>query len=310
MSDRVDDLLDERIDGSIESVVWHRSSGDARIGLVNSITDDDRALLTTVILDVEDDTLRIHGDNSMWLPADGDVLDAAIRSLARTCSASTNSIDDEEPLRDSLLDLDAETIGDYQLVDDYDPTSSSDDWKADEGADEMDAVHDRLAEVLDDPDRMIRLEFGGKAPWEGEPQRVPRHPDQIGGNYGVEAGEETDLVIVDVDDMELAPVDEMPETLRVESPHGGIHLYYHVPEFVAYSRDRFDGVANPHTSFGEVRAGDGYVVGPGSTLDSCKYDDCCSEDDPGQYALDDAPIATIEPETLGELLAPFRGESK
>jgi len=300
MSDRVDDLLEERIDGTIESVVWHRSSGDARIGLVTSLTDDDRAMLTTVILDVEDDTLRIHGDNSMWLPGDGDVLDAAIRSLARTCSAATDSIDDEEPLRNSLLDLDAEAIGDYQLVDDYDPSDSGGDWKADEGADEMDVVHERLAEVLEDPDRMIRLEFGGKAPWEGEPQRIPRHPDAIGGNYGVEAGEETDLVIVDVDDMELAPVDEMPETLRVESPHGGIHLYYHVPGAVAHFADRFDK-ENPHQEWGEVRAGDGYVVGPGSTLDDCKHD-CCTPDDPGEYVLEDAPIETLDPETIADLL--------
>ena len=29
-------------------------------------------------------------------------------------------------------------------------------------------------------------------------------------------------------------------------------------------------------------------------------------DDPGEYVLDDAPIATVDAETIGDLLAPYR----
>jgi len=305
LTDAVDQLLDERLDGEIESVVWYRSRGSARYALVGSLTEDGRAWLSTVLLDVEDDTLRVL-DNSMWLPADSNVLDAAIRSLARTCNAATESVEDADPMRESLLSFDADEFGEYAIEDEYDPSSGSEDWKATEGADEMDVVHERLAESpVSNADRLIRLEFGGKAPWEGEPQRVMRSPDEIGGNYGVEVSEDYDLVILDVDDTEEAPVSSMPTTLRSESPHSGEHRFYHVPGWREHFRERFDGVLNPHPSWGEIRSQDGYVVGPGSTLTDCKHG-CCTEDDPGEYVLDDAPVETVEAEALGDLLEPYR----
>lgn len=303
--DRVDDLLDVRLDGEIESVVWYRSRGSARYALVTSLTDDGRAWLSTVLLDVDDETLRVL-DNSMWLPADPEVLDVVTRSVARTCSAAADSLDDADgPLSESLLDLDAETFAGYRLDDDYSPDDSGD-WKADEGADEMDVLQERFVEAGVEPaDRFIRLAFGGKAPWEGESQRIMRSPDEIGGNFGVEVDEDDSLVLLDVDDMETAPLDEIPETLSVESPHGGVHFYFAVPGWLDHFRDRFSTL-NPHPSYGEIRSQDGYVVGPGSELTDCKYPDCCTEQDPGHYLLDDRPVAEIDPEVLGDLVEPYR----
>ena len=306
-TDAVDELLAERIDGEIEATVWYRSRGSARYALVGSLTDDGRAWLSTVLLDLDDDTLRVL-DNSIWLPADRDVLDVALRTMARTANAAAGSVDADAPMRDSLLDFDADEIGGYEIADDYEPRDPGEDWKATDGAPERYDVHERLAESpIETADRLIRLEFGGKAPWEGEPQRIMRAPEEIGGNYGVEVSDDDDLVIVDVDDLESAPIADLPETLRSESPHGGEHRFYHVPGWREVFPARF-GVDNPHPSWGEIRSQDGYVVGPGSELTSCKHDDCCSDDDPGTYDLDDAPIATIDADDLADLIATGREE--
>jgi hypothetical protein len=303
--DRVEDLIHDRIDGDIETILWYRSCAETHYALVAALTDDDRLSLTTVILDVDDETVRIHGDNSMWLPAEPDILDGVIRSVARSLNAATDSIEDDEPMRDSLVTFAADEIGGYVVEDDYDPGDS--DWKADEGADEMDTVHERLEDSpIETADRMIRLEFGRKRPWEGEPQRIMHSPDEVGGTYGVEVSEDDDLVILDVDDMETAPLDSMPDTLRSESPHGGEHRFYHVPGWQAVFNDRF-GLDNPHPSYGEVRSQDGYVVGPGARLTDCKHG-CCTEDSPGEYVLDDAPIATVAAEAFADLIEPFRGD--
>lgn len=307
MTDTVAQLLEQRVDGEIQSVAWYRSSGAARYALVSSLTDDGRAWLSTVLLDTEDDALRVL-DNSLWIPADGDVLDVAIRSLARTANEATDSLDgDAEPMTDSLLGFDAEEFAAYELTDDYDPAAEGDDWKETGGVAERWEVHDRLEDSpIGNADRMIRLEFGGKAPWEGEPQRVMRPPGEIGGNYGVEVSQDDALVIVDVDDAAAAPLERLPETLRSESPHDGEHRFYHVPGWRETFRTRF-GVENPHPSWGEIRSQDGYVVGPGCELTDCKHG-CCTEDDPGEYDLDAAPIATVDAGELADLIATGREE--
>ena len=304
----VRELLADRVDGTIESVVWYKSNGSARYALVGSTTDDGRAWLSTAVLDVEDDTLRVL-DNSMWLPAEGEILDAAIRSLARTTNAATDALDDSEgSMRDSLLDFSADEFDDYELVDDYDPSGDSP-WQENEGPSEMYDVRERLAESpIETPDRLIMLEFGGKAPWTGFGTRELHAPEEIGGNYGVEVTEDDDLVIVDVDDVEAADLDDLPETLRSESPHGGYHLFLHVPGWREAFRERFD-VENPHPPWGEIRSQDGYVVGPGCRLTDCKHEDCCTEDDPGEYVMTDREIATVDADVLADVLADARGES-
>lgn len=310
MTDRVDDLLDERIDGEIESVVWHSETLQTAYGLVVSVLDEpgrEMISLSTVILDRDDETLRVHGKNSMWLPAETGVLDGAIRSLARASNATTDAIpEDRDPMVDSLLDPSGDDLMAVEIEDDYDPLDEADDWKASEGVDGIDRVHERLDDApIQNPDRLIRLEWGQKDPWSGEPQRIMRSPDEIAGNYGVEVDEDDDLIVLDIDDLVDAPLDRLPETLRSESPHDGEHRFYHCPGWREAFRERFS-VLNPHPSWGEIRASDGYVVGPGSELTQCKHEDCCTEDDPGQYVLDDAPIATIDAEILVDLLAESR----
>lgn len=307
-SERVADLLEERIDGEIESVAWYNSRQGTHYGLVTALRGNGTVALTTVILDTGDETLRIHADNSMWLPAEPDTLDVAIRSLARASNAATGSIDDVDPMTESLLEFSAEEIGDHEISDDYEPGDDDEPWQASSGPEEMGEVHSLLEESpIETADRLIRLEFGRKDPWSGEAQRVMRGPDEIGGNYGVEVDADDDLVILDVDDLEAAPVDEMSESLRSESPHGGEHRFYHVPGWRETFKDRF-GVENPHGTWGEVRAGDGYVVGPGSELTECKHG-CCTESDPGEYVLDSAPIATVDAEELADLIATGRGDA-
>lgn len=302
----VDSLLGERIDGEIQSVVWHRSQGSTHIGLVTSIRENETVALTTVVLDLDDETLRVHSKNSMWLPAEGPTIDAAIRSLARSCNAITGSVSTDEPMTESLTEFDAETIGAHTLTDDYEPSQASGDWKETQGRPERYDVHERLTDSpIENADRLIRLEFEAKAPWAGEPQRIMRSPQEIGGNYGVEVGEDDDLVIIDIDDVDEAPTEDFPETLGSRSPHGGSHHFYHVPGWRDHFRERFGGVLNPHPSWGEIRSQDGYVVGPGSILTGCKHG-CCTDDEPGRYVLIDAPIATVDAADVGDLIAPYR----
>lgn len=310
MTDTVEELLAERIDGEIESVVWHNGSQGTYYGLVTALRpSNDTITITTVVLDLDDETLKIHHKNSMWIPAEGATLDAMIRSLARATNAASGAIDGDEPMLESLVEFDPEAIQGYELEDDYDPADGGKDWKETDGRAERYDVHDRLLESpIENADRLIRLEFSGKAPWEGEPQRVMYPPEEIGANYGVEVDEDDDLVILDVDDMAEAPLEEIPETLGCRSPHGGEHYYLHVPGWREEFRDRFGGVENPHPSYGEIRSQDGYVVGPACILTDCKHEECCTEDDPGVYELVDAPIATISAEALGDLIEPFRGD--
>ena len=307
MTDSVRELIRERVDGSIESIVFHSDAG-AYYGFVTSLRDDDTAAITTIVLDVDDETLKVHSKNSMWVPADPDTLDQLTRSIARTTSAANGSVDDADTLTESSVGFPVDEMLSYELDDDYSPGDDDGDWKASSGADEMDQVFERLVDSpIQNAERLIRLEFGEKRPWDGEPQRVMRHPDQIGGNYGVEVAEDDELVILDVDDVVQAPTDEIPDTLGCRSPHGGQHYYLHVPGWRETFREQFD-VLNPHPEYGEVRSQDGYVVGPGSELTTCKYRDCCTDDDPGTYELVDEPIATIQPDQFVELVAPFRGD--
>jgi hypothetical protein len=131
-----------------------------------------------------------------------------------------------------------------------------------------------------------------------------RSPEEIGGNYGVEVTDSDELVILDLDDMTVAAengIGALPTTLSTKSPHGGRHLYYHVPGWREAFTEAF-GVANPHPSYGEIRSGDGYVVGAGSELTGCDYDDCCSEESPGEYELVDEPIASVDAQQIVEVI--------
>lgn len=81
-----------------------------------------------------------------------------------------------------------------------------------------------------------------------------------------------------------------PTPFTVQSPHDGEHRYYAVS----------GTVRNVKPGWGEVRAENQYVVGPGSALTECKHG-CCSPDSPGEYPVDrDLPVARIGVEDLPE----------
>jgi hypothetical protein len=101
-------------------------------------------------------------------------------------------------------------------------------------------------------------------------------------NYGVAGGD--GWLIVDVDAgkngfASLLDVD-LPETLTVRTPGGGLHMYYRGPD-VATSVDRVaPGI--------DIRSKGGYVVGPGSVFDDADG----AKGYRGAYTLiDDRPIA-------------------
>lgn len=181
--------------------------------------------------------------------------------------------------------------------------------------DDPQRLHDRLqaADIATD-ERYIRCEKGEKRSLDHD-TRLSEPPAQ---NYGVYATAADNLVLVDIDDYGdvddetgLNAVRALQDTLTVETPHGGTHRYYYVETDddgrlpAAAMLDRFD-VKNPAPSWGEVRAANQYVVGPGSQLAGCDKDGCetCATDDGGRYRItDDREIATISAEAFCAALA-------
>lgn len=118
---------------------------------------------------------------------------------------------------------------------------------------------------------------------------------EVEGNYAIMPVR--DLVVIDIDEPDSVPdeIRDLPNTLVVESPHGGYHLYYLV-----------DGdIGNGQFEWGEIRSDGWYVMGPGSVIDhdgSC--DDDCSLSGEGRYELSKArEPARITPEQLPEQTA-------
>jgi hypothetical protein len=81
-------------------------------------------------------------------------------------------------------------------------------------------------------------------------------------------------------------LDDFGDTLTVQTPSGGIHLYYWSALPVAQGA----GVLGKHSGV-DVRAGNGYVVGPASVIDGKAYS-----------VINDAPIAS-----MGKLASLFKG---
>lgn len=146
----------------------------------------------------------------------------------------------------------------------------------------------------------------------------------------------------DADNNGLEAVSALADTLTVESPHTdgetGGHRYFHidadrgVDEFdvesvlsryidengdptetylaakddpVALTIAEAFGTPNPQPSWGEVRAVNQYVVGPGSQLGGCRKDWCdtCATRDGGWYRVaHDAAIATVTAEEFVDAL--------
>jgi hypothetical protein len=174
-------------------------------------------------------------------------------------------------------------------------------------------VADRFAETDLAEDRFINVLDGEKGTHDhdtrySDPREVP------GTNYGIYP--DSGLVDIDIDDYGDATDDagqagvlDLPDTLTAASPHTdgypGGHRYYHVTGDVADALESAFGTANPQPSWGEVRAVNQYVVGPGSQLDGCDkaWCDKCATPTGGRYRVaTNEPIATISAETLVEAL--------
>lgn len=175
-------------------------------------------------------------------------------------------------------------------------------------------LRERLAEAGLTESRFIPVENGSKASKISHNDASNRLNDfnSLAGNYGVYAGANPQkdrwLIDVDIDDYDedadddaLEAVNELPETLTIESPHTdgetGGHRYYCIDaKDVAGSIEELAGAENPKMSWGEIRVKNQYVVGPGSQLDGCDKDWCedCSKPDGGRYEIaKDRPIAEI-----------------
>lgn len=181
-----------------------------------------------------------------------------------------------------------------------------------ENADAKRIVAERFAEAGLATDRFINVCDGEKGTRDHD-TRYSDPRDVPGQNYGVYPGD--GLVDIDIDDYGedtdasgLRAVLALPETLTAASPHTdgepGGHRYYHVTGDATDALEAAFGTANPQPSWGELRAVNQYVVGPGSELDGCDKDwHDCSKPGEGHYTVaTDAPIATITAEELVDAL--------
>ena len=90
--------------------------------------------LRTVVVDLPDETVRIHEDNNLWVPKDSDIAGGLARILARTQGDLSGSVDpDADPLTHSAAeDIDADDLLDREVADDYEPAEQRE-WGFGEG---------------------------------------------------------------------------------------------------------------------------------------------------------------------------------
>jgi hypothetical protein len=188
-------------------------------------------------------------------------------------------------------------------------------------SDARDVVRERLEEVGLAEGRFIEVVEGEKRTYNhddrwNDPREVP------GLNYGVYTLRDESLFILDVDDHDdgteedaaaLEALEQLPETLTIESPHvnesgyGGHRLFSLTgdePPAEVFNREF--GAENPTASWGEVIAKNKFAVGAGSQLDGCSKEWCdeCATDEGGRYEVKhDADVATVDAEDVVEALA-------
>ncbi|WP_083864301.1 bifunctional DNA primase/polymerase [Haloferax prahovense] len=135
--------------------------------------------------------------------------------------------------------------------------------------------------------------------------------EEVENQYAVRGGK--GLLVIDVDTYNNADnatpdyVKELPRTLTVSTPHGGLHLYYLVDESTPDYLKQEIGRRNPAPDIIEIRAHNQYVVGPGSVLNSCdKSEHDCSEVGEGRYKISsNVPIAELDSDILVNLVEGF-----
>jgi hypothetical protein len=97
-------------------------------------------------------------------------------------------------------------------------------------------------------------------------------PVREGQNYGIHTGK-SGFIVIDLDKHEidgveafrkLCPDNVLPETFAVETPSGGLHLYFKATDDIGRHPNLLGkGI--------DVLGGEGYVVGPGSVVDGKEY---------------------------------------
>lgn len=158
--------------------------------------------------------------------------------------------------------------------------------------------------------RYVSVTDGEKVCYGDHTDTSNRYDTSPAGNYGVYLTAADQLVVLDVDDYDGDDLPfDLPETLIEESPHGGEHLYYHVPvdadgRMPAAVFDDEIGAKNPVPSWGEVQVANKYVVAAGSTLEDCgkEWHDCTQPDAGGYTIAEDREIATVSAERIVEVL--------
>lgn len=337
----VRERLAEELDGDLHGLTITRRQGETVYCVAVRSTswdavDDGRPSIPildarTVVVDFSEDAVRVS-DNGLWVPQEGEVATSLTSLLARASNDLDGGCDpDAGPLYksasedvdvDLFLDREVEvpTEGvDGQHVDKMERHTGIDasrEWGYGAGPpSEVETVVDRLTEAgLDAEDHLTRLVWGKKEPMD----RTPRPVEELTGNYGIELlPRESGLVAIDVDYPEHFPAAELPETFEVSSPHGDDnqrHVLLRCDEKEALAEE-LGAWAVQRAEWGDLWVGDRYLVGPGSQLSEYGCDDgdhergerggcdSCEDVDGGYYeVLTDAPIATVDPEAILDLL--------
>lgn len=299
-------ILDELEADEIHGLSITAQNGTTYYGVVSQSTTNSGGEvidIRTIVIDLGKETVKVSS-NGIWLPREGDVLDSVTSLVARTTTdVAVGS--DAEPMTDSAIDVDLDSLLSTELAeDDYNPSGWGEDWGNGQGAPpEVYEFVDRLREAGVETERFSRLNYGEKSPWE---RYANRGASGLMGNYGVEMLEDDPLIVIDVDDPEEAPLEQLPETYAVSSPHGDdrrAHHFYKVPDSEAVKEHFGSWAVKP--GWGDVWIGGEYVVGPGCVLDGCGKDHCtdCASPDGGRYeVLRDEPIEDIETDELIDLL--------
>lgn len=133
--------------------------------------------------------------------------------------------------------------------------------------------------------KFLRLEKNGKRPFsagafEGESSALIKEWKECGGNYGILTGKISGICVIDIDNhhgidgmrnltdfLETYDI-QLPVTKTVQTPTGGVHLYFTLPE--EYNDTQF------MQNFKELQGVDfqthgRYVVGWGSKIDGKEY---------------------------------------
>lgn len=339
---RVRELLVDRLDpDAIHGIAVTRRQGETiYLVVAQSTTWEDSGIptldLRTVVVDLEDEAVSVS-DNGLWIPQEAEVADSLMRVLGRATTDINNGkpVSDSPSLQSAVGGLDPEMLLDKELeidqatesgqytdqMDNHGGIDPSREWGYGAGPPpEIDHVVDRLEEAgLNPAEHTTRLQFGKKEPWDRQPVPV----EKLQGNYGIELlPRNVGLVAIDVDYPDEFPDSELPETLEISSPHGSDERRHIILRCEAKDEiaEQLGAWAIQGVEWGDLWIGDRYVVGPGSQLSEFGCDDgdhdrgdrggCseCSDPDGGYYEIvSDAPIATVEPEDILQLVEDSEG---